>query len=99
MNKNNYLNFAGTRKWNSQRHRLARSGGPLSEDTCGACSVVETSRSIIRAAWLRRLPVLHLRSSNQVVYLGSSSPAREMGTLIPGAASRLDAFSAYPFWT
>src|SRR6202011_6090875 len=34
---------------------------------------VKTSRSIISAAWLRWLPILHLRSSNQVVYLGSSS--------------------------
>ena len=89
--KNNYLNFAGTRKWTNERHRLARSGGALGEDTDGTYCF-ETSRSIIRAAQLRRLPVVHLRSSHQVVCLGSSSLTRRDGTTHPGGGFALRCF-------
>ena len=45
----------------------------------------------ISAARLRTSPSLHLPSIDQVVYLGLPE-----GELIPGTASRLDAFSGYP---
>src|SRR5207244_3869540 len=45
---------------------------------------------------LNRLPCLHLRPINLVVYQGPY-PVNPVGDLISGRASRLDAFSAYPF--
>ena len=47
--KNNYLNFAGVRKWNSQRHRLARNSCAtlLREDTftcMGRCACVYVNK-------------------------------------------------------
>ena len=60
--------------------------------------VGETSRTIISAAWLHLLPGVHAQPINQVFSLGSLSH-EEMGRLVLGAASRLDAFSAYPFLT
>ena len=59
---------------------------------------MKTSRSIISTASLHLLPGFRARTINQVISLGSSSYKR-MGRLILGAASRLDAFSASPFWT
>ena len=58
----------------------------------------ETSRTIISAAWLHLLPDVHAQPIDQVFSLGSLSH-KEMGRLVLGAASRLDAFSAYPFLT
>ena len=60
--------------------------------------VSETSRTIISAAWLHLLPGVHAQPINQVFSLGSLS-YKKMGRLVLGAASRLDAFSAYPFLT
>ena len=80
--KNNYLNFAETRESQKETGSLetvvpryfAKIRLRVWVDVL---AFMKTSRSIISAAWLRRLPVLHLRSSNQVVYLGSSSHLTE----------------------
>ena len=45
---------------------------------------------------LNTSPCVHLRPINLVVYQGPY-PVNPMGDLISGPASRLDAFSAYPF--
>ncbi|RJQ56598.1 MAG: hypothetical protein C4521_00240 [Actinobacteria bacterium] len=52
----------------------------------------------ISTARLNTLLCLHLQPINLVVYEGSYSVDR-MGDLILGRASRLDAFSGYPFRT
>ena len=51
----------------------------------------------ISIAQLNMLPCLHLRPINHVVYMGPYS--LRMGYLILRWASRLDAFSVYPFRT
>src|SRR5579875_440590 len=87
-------------------HTMLVDDQPYALTTCNAMSVrikscpcfKQTSRSIIRAAWLHLLPGVHLRSIYQVVSLGSSSLS-EMGNVILGSASRLDAVSASPFLT
>jgi hypothetical protein len=58
----------------------------------------ETNRSIISTTSLHLLPSFHVSPAYQVFFLGSSRASR-VGKLISGAASRLDAFSASPFWT
>src|SRR5579884_1295788 len=60
--------------------------------------ICETSRSIISPAWLHLLPGVHLQAIYQVFFLGSSL-VQQVGRVILGAASRLDAFSASPFLT
>src|SRR5579864_19766 len=58
------------------------------------------SRATIRGGRLKRLPVVHLRPIYPVIYGGSFVPHEEApGGIILGSASRLDAFSASPFWT
>ena len=56
-------------------------------------------RSSVSTGWLRRLPALHVRPINLIVFQGTSSALRRKRDLILGAASRLDAFSAYPYRT
>src|SRR5579863_4772220 len=90
--ENNYLNLAGDRSEPSQ----PSDSRALTER---ARSERETSRWIIRAAWLHLLPGVRRRSIYQVVCLGSSAAVQLLGKLISGAASRLDAVSAYPSWT
>ncbi len=48
---------------------------------------------------LSMLPCLHRHPINQLVWLGSSEGSGPLGCLILGRASRLDAFSGYPFRT
>ena len=97
----NYLNFAETRE--SQKE----TGSPETvvlryfakirlRVWVDVLAFMKTSRSIISAAWLRRLPVLHLRSSNQVVYLGSSSPKGD-GNTHPGSGFALRCFQRLSF--
>src|SRR5262245_37027462 len=50
----------------------------------------------ISTGWLSALPHVHLRPINLVVFEGPLATEVE-GYLISGWASRLDAFSAYPF--
>ncbi len=54
--------------------------------------------SAISTAQLNVLPRLHLQPIQQVFYL-RPYPLFEVGSLILGRASHLDAFSAYPFQT
>ena len=56
------------------------------------------SRSTIRNAWLRVLPPVHARPIHLLVWQGSY-PVDPVGSLIFRRASRLDAFSAYPYRT
>ena len=67
-NVNTYLNFAETRaekQWLARVFSTSRLGSRLPKQTR------ITSRTIIRAAWLHRLPGVHLPSSHQVLFLGS----------------------------
>jgi hypothetical protein len=52
----------------------------------------------ISTGLLNTLLCVHILPINQVVYLGPYS-LKEMGELILRGASRLDAFSGYPFQT
>ena len=54
--------------------------------------------SAISNATLKRLPALHVRPINLLVWQGPY-PVNPVGNLISGRASRLDAFSAYPIRT
>ena len=94
-----FLNFAEHCQWHLLRS--AETGSNENHDSTAhrpPHRVCETSRSIISHAWLHLLPGVHLQAINQVVFLGSSV-AVQLGRVILGAASRLDAFSAYPFLT
>ena len=51
---------------------------------------------LISTGRLNASPRLHRRPIDQVVYLVPSVSSRDMGCLISGRASRLDAFSGYP---
>ncbi len=54
--------------------------------------------STVSSGKLRTSLPLHIRPINLVVYQGSSAqPEGEHRVLISGTASRLDAFSGYPF--
>ena len=72
----------------------------------GVCFFKTTQRIIIyrlsprsiSTGQLKMLPSLHFRPINQVIFLGSYFQSG-MGDLILEKASRLDAFSAYPFRT
>ena len=67
---------------------------PLARETlAGAVLEVQELYRAIRTARLRRLPPLHLRPIDVVVYHG---PRRD---LVSRPVSRLDAFSGYPFRT
>ena len=68
--------------------------------SCRLCVVHESSDepSAISTAWLNPLPGVHLPPINQLVLLGPY-PVDLVGTLIFRRASRLDAFSGYPFQT
>ena len=76
-----------------------------SEHTRGAKGLSKLSGQAERAISTGRLHVLlrfHVPPINQVVFLGPSYPsacAEELGDLILGRASRLDAFSDYPCLT
>ena len=54
---------------------------------------------LISTGRLNTLPCLHLQPIEQVVSLFPSGPSRGRGCLILRRASRLDAFSGYPFRT
>ena len=56
-------------------------------------------RSPVSTGQLRRFRALHLRPINLVVFQGALVARRQHGILILGWASRLDAFSGYPFPT
>ena len=62
----------------------------------GAAEAVKPST--ISTAQLNTSPCVHLRPINLVVYQGPY-PVNPVGDLISRQASRLDAFSAYPFPT
>ena len=51
--------------------------------------------SSVSTGKLNTLPCLHIRPINQVVFLGTFDKCLRI--LISGRASRLDAFSVYPF--
>jgi len=57
-----------------------------------------SSRSAVRTGRLRRSPAVHSRPIDLVVFQEPSDPAGH-GNLVLKRASRLDAFSAYPFPT
>ena len=76
-------------KTNLYEYRIDRGGkGELFEK--------EAARTI-STGQLSMSPRLHLQPINQIVYLGPSALSR--GELILRQASRLDAFSGYPFRT
>lgn len=54
-----------------------------------------SSRSAVRTGRLRRLPALHVRPIDLVVFQ-EPSRTNSAGNLVSEGASRLDAFSAYP---
>src|SRR3954471_23774700 len=58
--------------------------------------IIVPSPRPISTGRLNTLLCLHLRPINLVVYQGPY-PVNPVGDLISGRASRLDAFSAYPF--
>ncbi len=62
----------------------------------GGLGAAVVKRLAVSTGQLRRLPAVHLRPINLVVFQGPSS-RRGKRDLILGGASRLDAFSAYPF--
>ena len=63
-----------------------------------ATRVFKSSPRPISTGLLNTLLCVHIRPINQVVYLGPY-PLEEVGDLILGCASRLDAFSGYHFQT
>jgi len=58
----------------------------------------KSSPRAISTGLLNTLLCLHIQPINQVVYLGPY-PFKMVGDLISRRASRLDAFSGYPFQT
>ncbi|TXS57713.1 hypothetical protein EAO77_04015 [Streptomyces sp. t39] len=59
---------------------------------------MRTSPRPISTGQLHQLPGFHIRPINPVVYW-EPYPLKEVGVLISKQASRLDAFSGYPFRT
>ena len=71
-NVNTYLNFAETRaekQWLASEIASRVTFLLAHVDSLSKARI--TSRTIIRAAWLHRLPGVHLPSSHQVLFLGS----------------------------
>ncbi len=65
---------------------------------CGGDGSGWSSRLALRTGRLRRLPAVHSRPINLVVFQ-EPSHRKGAGNLVLRPASRLDAFSAYPFPT
>ena len=66
---------------------------------CRRCSVRVVKLSAVSTGCLRRFPAVQLRPINRVVYPGPAADRSPHGTLVLALASRLDAFSVYPFPT
>jgi hypothetical protein len=101
--KKDFLNFAEPSRARGATPTSNAQTSPLLIAHLQACLHAafwdETSRTIIRAARLHLLPGVHVPSIDQVFFLGSLPCSHKVGRLVLGAASRLDAFSAYPFLT
>src|SRR5207253_6707440 len=83
-------------------HRIICQSWLFSEDSIASTNIVakalyvRSSPRPISTGRLNTSPCLHLRPINLVVYQGPY-PVNPVGNLISKQASRLDAFSAYPF--